>query len=102
MVVLLKTDLAADPGIVGLVPHTSVPIAHYLTISLLDAAPYNIGAALREPAHGSGIVERPAELGERDHRRRTYIEHRLHIGCKNRPLFHWIRFLHPMCRRCSM
>src|SRR5687768_1405454 len=42
--VLLKTDRPADPGVIRLVPHTPVPVAHDVPAPLFDAIPNDIGA----------------------------------------------------------
>src|SRR5262249_4536296 len=86
--VLPKADPAADPRAVGLIPHTPVPVTHHLASPLFDAAPDYIGALVGEPAHGTWIIERPAELSEGDHRPGTHVEHSLHGGCEQLPLSH--------------
>ncbi len=83
--VLRIADIAADVGIVRLVPHAPIPILHLLATPLLQAAPDDVAAARGEIANVGRLVERRMELGEGDHRLGAGVEHGLQHGGEPMP-----------------
>src|SRR5262245_60630843 len=55
--ILLESEPTTDPGAVGLVPHTPVPVPHRLTTPLLDTVPDDVGASASKAAQRPGIVK---------------------------------------------